>query len=449
MTWRLVLGAIAIERRSLFGAMLMAGLVSRPTLPWWMTGVVMLLVIGAGGSAHTALGRRELAVLPVSPRELHRAGWILTVALPIALLMLARVFGGAWHSWGDTTTFAFHATPVRVMFDIAYISVIGAWIAARPDRYEPDFREDPGLYRFVVAALAMAVLPFVVIPWLPDRVGEVPVMAWVVGVVALGIALASLLRTPAASRRDSPPATAPEPTPPPVRAQAAGRSLPESRVRGIWIPMCGVAGQTLVSTVGLLVFIAVLQYVTTRAVFWEPFAHSLTDLRFLGTIGMLMLLVFGLLPGLGRWIGTLKRLPITARNLALLMSVTPAMTPVMFWSALLIIHVAATAQWPETLRLSMLMALIGVASLIDALGTKAGSYRAKMWLGFSVMASLMFAVDANRELVAAMLQHWALPLAGLLCVVLAWMVNHHTLTRSSASSRVFRYGWSNQQQRAR
>lgn len=55
MTWRLVAGVVFLERRSLIGAIVMAGLVSRPTLPWWLTGVVLWIVAGAGIGAYTAL----------------------------------------------------------------------------------------------------------------------------------------------------------------------------------------------------------------------------------------------------------------------------------------------------------------------------------------------------------------------------------------------------------
>jgi len=44
------------------------------------------------------------------------------------------------------------------------------------------------------------------------------------------------------------------------------------------------------------------------------------------------------------------------------------------------------------------------------------------------------------SLLEVVLAHWALPLAGVLCLALAWIVNLHTLTRSAGSARTYQMG---------
>jgi len=44
------------------------------------------------------------------------------------------------------------------------------------------------------------------------------------------------------------------------------------------------------------------------------------------------------------------------------------------------------------------------------------------------------------SLLEVVLAHWALPLAGVLCLALAWIVNLHTLTYSAGSSPAFQMG---------
>lgn len=447
MTWRIVANVVFIERRSLTGAVVIIGLVSRPSGWDWLIGGVALMIAAAAG-ATTSLAKRELVVLPISPTELHRAGWILAAVLPLVVLTLARILGGAWHALTTDDGWAFHATPVRVLFEIVYLSVLGAFAVRTPDRYEPSFDQDPNLYPFLLGALVMVAVPFVVIPWLPQRLSDVPAVAWLVGSAALAYGIAPLLRTPAVYRRDSRPASAPEPTSPPVRSPGPVAPLPTSRIQGIWVPMRGVAGTALLWTVIMLGFIFVLQSRKGPLTIWQPFDASLTDLRFLTTIGLLPMLLLGLSPGLARWIGALKRLPLSARQTALLLSLAPATMLVLYWVALLVIHVTASWQAPDALRLGILAVLAGTASLADALGTKGGSSMVKMAAGATLLLAFTYGMD-NRALMAAVVAHWALPLAGLVCFALSWLVNLHTLTRSSGSSRALRFNKSWQSARAR
>jgi hypothetical protein len=303
------------------------------------------------------------------------------------------------------------------------------------------------LYRFLLGALVMVAVPFVVIPWLPESVGAIPPMLWVVFVAALGFGVSPLLRTPAWHRRDSPPVTT-EPTPVPLKIRGEVLALRASRIEGLWVPLRGVAGQALMWTVIMLGFILVLQYKKGPLTIWQPFDESLTTVRFLATLGLLPMLGLGLCPGLAGWIGALKRLPLSSRQTAFVLSLASATMPVMYWAALLVIHLLASWQGPDVLRLGLLTAYIGFASLADALGTKGGSSMVKMAAGAPVLIAFTYGME-NRALMNVVAEHWALPLTGLLCFAVSWLLNLHTLRRSSRSSRAFRFNRSWQSAGAR
>lgn len=451
MTWRLVAGVVFLERRSVSGAIVMIGLMSRPTLPWWLTGVALLMMVAVGAGFYTALSKRELVVLPSGPVEQNRAGWILTGVFPFALLLLARLLGGALHAVAGDGGFVFHASPVQILFEVVYFSVIAASTAGKPERYEPPFDEDPRLWRFVAGVLVMAVLPFVVISVLPDRVSDLPWFAWVVGAAALAYGVAPLLRTPTPYKRDFPAVTVKDTPPTPaLRTHTLPVAPPASRLTGVWVPMRGVAGMAAIMAVIMLGFMAVLgQFTKIPISLWGPFHESLTTPRFLGTLGLLPMLVLGLSPGLAPWIAALRRLPLSSRETALLLSVAPATLPVVYWATLLLIHLVTAWQWPDTLRLSLLAAYIGTASLADALGTKGGSSMVKMAAGGVVVMAFAYGVDEDRQRLTSAVEHWALPLTGLLCFAVSWLLNFHTLTRSAGSSRSFRFNRSWQSARAR
>src|SRR5690606_26642822 len=291
------------------GAIVLIGAVSRPTSSEWIAGGAAML-IAAGIGAHAALDKRELLVLPASSSELSRARWLLSTGLPLAALMLARVVGGVWHGFPSDEGGAFHATPVRVLFDIVYFSLIGAAIGGQSDRYEPPFDEAPHLFRFLIGVLVMGAIPFVVISWLPDRVSDVSAVAWLVGAMALVVGLRPLLRTPEWHRRASPPVSSTESRPLPVRVQGVVAPLRMSRIEGIWVPMRAAAAQALLWTAFMVGFAVVGQYVKSSLSIWGPFDESITTMRFVTTFGLFPLILLGLCPGLGPWIGALKRLPV-------------------------------------------------------------------------------------------------------------------------------------------
>lgn len=390
-------------------------------------------------------------MLPSGPAEQSRAAWIVAAILPITLLLVARVLGGAWHAVADEGGFVFSASPVQLLFEVVFFSVIAATTAGKPERYAPAFDEDPGLWRGLAGMLVMAVLPFLVIPVLPDRIGDVPLIAWVVGAAALAYGVAPLLRTPTVYKRDFPAPIVPDTAPAHVRRPSSMPGAPPAtRLTGIWVPMRGIAGQALAWTVIMLTFVAVLgAYTKVAFTLWGPFDASLTTARFLSTIGIFPMLLLGLSPGLAHWIGSLKRLPLSSQGMALLLSLAPATLPVVFWAALLAIHLVTAWQSPDVLRLGLLSAYIGTAALADALGTKGGSSMIKMAAGATVVMAFAYAADENRALLTTVVDHWGLSLAGLLCFALSWLLNLHTVTRSSGSSRALRFNKSWQSAGAR
>jgi hypothetical protein len=424
MTWRLVRGVVYMQRWSLMYMAFMVGLLSGQRR--WMGVVALLTALLAGLKARDAVAMRELVPLPVGPSELHRAEWLLAALVPSALLTFGHGVNGTWH------------TP-RVGFEVVYFSLFSAWLV-RAD-------EDPLLPR-VLVGITFLVAPFVVIDRLPPATTDVPAFLWLCAASLLGVGLRPLI---------SPPSVYPRPSrtvafePPPLPARLRPPTTPDfaSRFEGMWVPMGGVTGQAAHWTLVVVVLLAVAQYFKGDVALWWAFARSITDSRFLTSVGLPTMFMIGLGPSLAPWLGVLRRLPMSTRRLALLLSLAPGTMPVVFWTSLFALQFLSTAEAPDALRLGLLSVFIGVVALIDALGTRLGSTMTKAVLGLLVFLPTSYGLAKQMPLVEAVLAHWALPLAGVLCVALAWFVNFNTLTRSAGSSRAYQAERSTQSAGAR
>ncbi len=415
MTWRLVRGVGYTQRWSLLYMAVMVGLLSGQRR--WLGVVGLLMALLAGMKARDAVAMRELAPLPVSPSDLHRAEWLLAALVPIALLSIGRAVNGAWH------------TP-RVVFDVVYFCLFSAWLV-RAD-------EDPLLPR-VLVGITFLVAPFVVINRLPTAATDVPGFFWLCAAVLLGVGLRSLISPPSVYPRSSR-IVAFEPPPLPARLRPPTTPDFASRFEGMWVPMRGVAGQAALWTLVVIVLLAFAQYFKGDVALWWVFDRSITDSRFLTSVGLPTMFMIGLGPSLAPWLGVLRRLPMSTRRLALLLSLAPGTMPVVFWATLFALQFLSTAEAPDALRLGLLSVFIGIVALIDALGTRLGSTMTKAVLGLLVFLPTSYGLAKQMPLVEAILAHWALPLAGGLCLALAWFVNVHTLTRSAGSARAYQMG---------
>lgn len=415
MTWRLVLGVVYMQRWSLLSMALMVGVLSGQRR--WSGIVALITALLAGLKCSDAVEMRELAPLPMGPSDFHRAQWLLTAIVPVGLLAIGYGVNGTWH------------TPT-VVFDVVYFSLLSAWLV-RAD-------EDPLLSRPLVG-ITFLITPFVVIDRLPTATSDVPILLWLCAAALLAVSVRPLITPPSMYPRSSP-TVAFEPPPLPARLRPPATPDFASRFEGMWVPMRGILGQAALWTLVVVVLLAVAQYFRGDVALWWSFDRSVTDSRFLTSIGLPTMFALGLGPSLAPWLVGLRRLPMSTRRLALLLSLAPCTMPIVFWATLYLLQFLSTAETPDALRLGLLSGFIGTVALVDAIGTKSGSPMTKAVLGLVVFLLTSYGLAKQVSLLEVVLAHWALPLAGVLCLALAWIVNLHTLTYSAGSSPAFQMG---------
>lgn len=415
MTWRLVLGVIYMQRWSLLSMALMVIVLSGQRR--WSGIVALTTALLAGLKCHDAVGMRELVPLPIGARELHRAEWLVAALIPIGLLSVGHVAHGTWN------------VP-RTAFEVVYFSLLSAWLVRAG--------EDP-LLPSVLVGITFLITPFVVIDRLPTATSEVPILLWLCAAVLLGVSVRPLITPPSVYPRSSP-TVAFEPPPLPARLRPPTTPDFDSRFKGMWVPMRGVVGQAVAWTLVVVVLLAVAQYFKGDVALWWSFDRSVTDSRFLTRIGLPTMFALGLGPSLAPWLVGLRRLPMSTRRLALLLSLAPCTMPIVFWATLYLLQFLSTAETPDALRLGLLSGFIGTVALVDAVGTKSGSLLTKAVLGLVVFLLTSYGLAKQMSLLEVALAHWALPLAGILCLALAWIVNLHTLTYSGGSAPAFQMG---------
>lgn len=452
MTWRLILGVMMMERRSILSALLMTMFMSRSSAAEWLMGGAVVLFVGAiSMSAPDALATRTFSVLPLSARDISRATWLLLAGLPVAILTLGRVLSASiFAPFGDEWSWVFPATPVRVFYECLFFAVIGAWTVLVPDRHAPDYREDSGLYLVVLAVLGMMAVPFILLRFLPAGFDGISPLGWVLTGVAVVLAATPLFLPPKQFVRPDPPRRPLEtPQATLVTRPASALAVPTPRLTGVWALMPQVMKHATAWSAGFITFQLALQWTRDSQPVLQPFAPDMPAARFMVGVCFLMVFVIGMMPGLGQRVPMLRLLPIPATRAATALTLAPVVTPVVFWTALILMHVAVSSAWPSTLRLKYLVLLAGLAAVVDALGIKAGSQRAKAAIGFLVTFALLSASNGDRAWLELVLTHWLVPAVGVASLVAAYVLNLHTMTRMERGSRAYRYGQSDMAQRAR
>lgn len=442
MTWRLVGATVYLDRRSLISLVIMAGLSSRPTVPEWISGgVVLLLALGAGSTAGDTLSKREMVVLPLSPSQWHRAEWLLSAVLPLGLLVMGRCLGGAWHAAWSDDGWVFHATPVRLMFEVVFFSVVGAW-AVRTSDLRAKFDADEAWLAPVAGMVALSVLPFFVVPWLPDRVADVQAAAWIAGMMGLTAGVLPLIWPPNRYRHSHRSAVAPRHPKPGRGSRAFAWRVPVAATpaRGVWALWPGLLWRAAGWTTAMLAFLMALQWSRPEPTIWRPFDPSITAVRFVSTLVTPMLLLLGLLPGLAHRAREMKWLPLASLQTAGLLTAAAAVTPLMFWVALAATHVLFAPQAPATLRLDLLTFLIGAVALSDAVRTRWAAVVGRHAVGAVLLIAFMFGMDGDRALLTGFLHHWSLPASGLTCLGLAFLLNRQTVRHGDRTSGAYRVG---------
>lgn len=441
-----------LERRSILSMLLMSMFTARiSSAPESLIGgAVVLLVGGAGLSAADAFSTRTFSVLPLDTRDINRATWVLAVGLPVLLLTAGRIISASvFAPFEDPWSWVFPVTPVRVFYECLLFAMVGAWNLLVPDSLAPDWGTS-GLYLFVLATLGAMAVPFVVLLYLPATFAGISTLGWLLTSVAIALAATPLFLSPKQFVRPEPPPPVIETAPKKLAAGAvASGLLPAPRITGVWALLPRVMAQALVWSAVFITFHLVIDWTRGSEVSLQPFDPGMSGVRAMMVTSFVLLFVIGWLPSLGTRVPMLKLLPVPATRAAVVLTLAPVMTPLVFWGALILMHVAVSTAWPETQRLQYLVTMAGLAAVVDALGIKSGSERVKAAIGFTILFGLAFAFDGDRAGLERMLQHRLVPAVGVASLALAYALNLHTMTRTERGSRAFRYGQSRVPQGAR
>jgi len=181
VTWRLVLGVVALQWRSILGPLVMVTLFSRSNgMPGWLAGgLPLLFVVATGVTTISSLSQRALVVLPVGPKDLNRTTWVLAVILPLVLLTVGRCLAASVDGlFADQWSWVYPASPVRVFYECLFLALVGVWSVNMPDRHQPDFRADSRLWLKILIMVGAMAVPFIVIPLLPSTFGAISPIGW-------------------------------------------------------------------------------------------------------------------------------------------------------------------------------------------------------------------------------------------------------------------------------
>lgn len=432
-----------LERRSILSVLLMITFTSRisSTSEWVLGGAMTVVAGGFGLSATNAFSSRTLSVLPLDTRDINRATWLLAVGLPVLLLTAGRVLSASiFAPFEDPWSWVFPATPVRVFYECLFFAMVGAWEVLVPDRHSPEC-QDSDLFGIVLAVLGIMAVPFVVLLYLPATFAGISTLGWLLTSVAIALAFTPLFLSPKQFVRPEPPRLALETAPTKSAGTAAAAGPVEARrFTGLWALMPRVMAHAVGWSVVFMTFQLAMQWARNSQPMLQPFAPDMSAVRFMQGVCLLMLFVIGMMPGLGQRVPMLKLLPIPATRAAAALTLAPTLTPIVFWVALILMHVAVSTAWPATLRLEYLLLLAGLTALVDALGIKSGSQTGKAAIGFPIIVVLAYALDGDRTSLELVLQHWLVPVMGVASLALAYALNFHTMTRSQRASRAYRYG---------
>lgn len=438
-----------LERRSILSMLLMSTFVSR--LDSTASGGAAVLLVGSAGlSAAGAFSTRTLSVLPLDTRDINRATWVLAAGLPVLLLTAGRIISASVLApFEDPWSWVFPVTPVQVFYECLLFAMVGAWHVLVPDSLAPDWGSS-GLYLLVLGILGAMAVPFVVLHYLPATFAGISAMGWVLTGVAIALASTPLFVAPKQFARTAPPPPVIETAPAKLTADTVANGLlPAPRITGVWALMPRVMAQAVAWSAVFMTFHLVIDWTRGSEVSLQPFDPGMSGVRFLMVTSFVLLFVIGLLPSLGTRVPMLKLLPVPATRAAVVLTLAPVMTPLIFWGALILMHVAVSTAWPETLRLEYLVIMAGLAAAVDALGIKSGSEQIKAAIGYTILFVLAFAFDGSRAGLERMLQHWLVPTVGVASLALAYALNLHTMTTAARGSRAYRYGQSKMPQGAR
>ncbi|MBK9240058.1 MAG: hypothetical protein IPL75_07275 [Acidobacteria bacterium] len=401
-----------------------------------------MALMTAGGSLLTIgiFWSRELRVLPLAADTALRSAWCTVMVFPVAIMAgrLLVVLGAPLA--GGSPGMTVEAVLLLASFDAIYIGV-SVWEHQRADtpwtglRQLLDPREALGMFGIAVWMF----IPFATPELVPRSVAGVTWLHVVIALAGLVVATWPVLVTknewPSLGILHERQHLAPTARVPP---KSTDRWI--DRLRGISRLLPGqLASAVVVSLLSLAAFIAFA--VGVRGDIRSPFDTGVSDLEFLfvgGPVVLMLLGPVGIGAGLSPFLRRLKAMPISATRLIFTMTVLPLATPMLYWLCAGVAHLVLVGPVSGDWRPGVLLFLSGILALGSALVTRfnsAGGPLAAAFLPFGLLLTTMRMFDKNEiDSVFALL----LPGVGLSCLVAAFLLNHHVVTRLSSHAAVYR-----------
>ena len=412
---------------------------------------------------------REMRVLPIRPRDARNAAWLAVMCVPVLVLMFRLLWwtaGAVWHVWPERFI-PLEGVLLKSTFQLLYVSASFTLTDRSLETYQPG----KGL-RTLGSAILFApwmFSPFAAQEIIPRSLGAFAWYNWVVLDV-----MAAMATRPLFTDRDEWPrlgviheagrlqSKAPPMPPVPIDTPI---TLPKDVKVPWWARITvflllgdntrhrlrdtatgfrrivpGLLGTAAVQAAVAALFTPVVAYFSPRAL-PPPMMADMSDGRFAFVSGLFVLMMIppGFASGLQPWLRRLRVLPVPTSTLVALNTIAPWRSLAFLWCFACLIHVARTWTAPETLRLDVLVAACGVASLTGALITRLRSQVTFIVaFTFPLLAFLAFELLNDRFDLAAVWQPEHLPVLGVVALLAAVALNHHTFTRSSSSARVYR-----------
>lgn len=399
----------------------------------------------------TAVGLREVRVLPVTNRELWLTTWATsTLVGPLFLLVVQLLAATGVQAITGSTAVTAEALLLSTVYAFAYA---GTLLSVGPLLGYASNNIESRRPRWVWIALTVACFlvfiggfgfPWLVAADLPvaiDQFTAPTAMALAACLLVTGGAWAwtprrgGIVTGNQAARR--------------VGAASTPRRRPRFADRFTGIARIAWSHGSLTVVTSLIVIVAFAAYwalfvsdeglraFMQRAAllpFDSPFQTDRDDFR-----GMTILVAFMAVAGNGVWnplARQLKALPLTVREINGLFLATPLATWTLIWIVLIITHRAVTGSFPGTLRLDVLVLAGGTSALGHTLALRFQRGAGVPWIfmPFGIATSIL------TKSVGSAPSGWAslaLMMTGLTALGLAALVNHRTLTRSTSSANAY------------
>ncbi len=409
-----------------------------------ITSLSLIFAVLLGPMAVIAtMGLRELRHLPVTNRDLWRATWVVGTVVAAGVLLVSKTVSALLvAAFGGSPTVSAGAILLSTVYDFTWAGTVLPLFPLLGHAGHAVAHRGTLAASFAAAAPTAAVLagfglPILVGDALPTRPGEFTSATTGVLVAGLAIAFGALAWTPergvlAGERAQARRAV--------VLPGAATRTRLIDRLTGISRVAVPYLLATPALAIGACLALASYGVISGSGPWWfVPQAPTVFDPSDTGDRG---LSYFVLLPcavvtmqGLWTpWARLLKVLPLSVRQINALLLLTPFATWMILWLLGWSAYAFAYGT-PPTLRVGLAFGLAGIGALAHATLLRFQGSTAAVWVFVSIGALMPQLLKVGlRDGTDPQI---VFPVIGAMALCTAAFVNHHTLTRSTSSSRAY------------